>query len=472
MSETLFDKIWGRHVVSDLGDGFALLFVDRHMVNDMAGQGFLTLNKRDLPIPHPELTFATADHTVATLAGRLSDVDDSANPYAQNLRDNAAQHGFRLYDLDDPAFGIIHVVAAEEGLALPGCTLACGDSHTSTLGAVGAIAWGLGQSDLVHILATQTSILRKPPNMRITIDGTLPGTVTAKDIILTLAARLGVAGCSGHAVEFAGEAIRAASMEARFTICNMAVEIGGRFGIIAPDEKTTEYLRGRPHAPRGADWTAAVADWLTLASDEDAVFAREYRLDASEIVPQVSWGTNPGQTIGIGDIVPAADASQDASALATHRAAIAYSGLEEGTSIAGVAVDMVFIGSCTNARLSDLRAAASVARGRRVAAGVTAWVSPGSEVVRRDAEAEGLDLVFKQAGFGWGHAGCSMCAGAGDQKREIGQPGMRIVSTTNRNFVGRQGPGTRTHLVSPPMAAAAAVSGRIVDVRVLEPLDA
>lgn len=465
MTGTLFDKIWDRHVVNDLGDGFSLLFVDRHMINDMAGRGLLTLNKRDLPLNHPELTFAAADHTVATLVPPEFRPGRDDNPYAVNLRENAERHGFRLFDVDDPDFGIIHVVAAEQGLALPGTTIACGDSHTCTLGAVGAIAWGLGQSDIVHILATQTSIQHKPATMRIWIDGALPAHATAKDLILTLIGRLGVAGCTGHAVEFAGPVIEAASMEERFTICNMAVELGARFGVIAPDDTTFAYLSGRPEAPAGSAWDLAVADWRSLATDDGAVFATEYRMDASDVRPQVTWGINPAQTVAIEDAVPGAGTGMDESALATYRAALAYSGLDAGTRMDGVPVDIVFIGSCNNARLGDLRDAAAVLRGRKVATGVTAWVSPGSERVRREAEAEGLDRLFIEAGFGWGRSGCSMCAGAGNQMREIGTPGQRIVSTTNRNFVGRQGPGTRTHLVSPPMAAAAALAGRIVDVR-------
>ncbi|GLH76660.1 3-isopropylmalate dehydratase large subunit 1 [Bradyrhizobium sp. SSBR45G] len=467
-AKTLFDKIWDRHVIKDLGDGFSLIFVDRHMVNDMAGRGFLTLNKRGLPVAHPEFTFAAADHTVATLEARKASAKPDDNPYAVNLRDNSRQHGFRLFDLDDPDFGIIHVISAEQALALPGTTIACGDSHTCTLGALGAIAWGLGQSDIVHILATQTSVQRKPLNMRINVTGRLAPDVSAKDLILALAAELGVAGCVGHAVEFAGDAIRRMSMDERFTICNMAVEMGARFGLISPDDVTFDYLRGRPSAPDADAWDAAVADWRSLATDATAAFDAERTLDASRVEPQVSWGINPGQTIGISATIPSLSGQLTGSALATYETAVDYSGLVPGAPIAGTPIDIVFIGSCNNARLSDLRVAARVVEGRRVASGVRAWVSPGSERVRREAEAEGLDQIFMSAGFGWGHSGCSMCAGAGDQMREIGASGQRIASTTNRNFVGRQGPGTRTHLLSPAMAAAAAIAGRIVDVRSLE----
>lgn len=468
MAETMFEKIWRRHVVRALGDGFALLFVDRHMMNDLSARGLLTLNKRELPLLHPELTFAAADHTIATLWNADGDRGAAENPYVINLRENAKRHGFRLFDTGDPEFGIIHVISAEQAVVLPGMTAACGDSHTCTLGALGALAWGLGQSDVVHILATQTSPQRKPKTMRIVVDGSLPQFVTPKDLVLALIARLGIGGGGGRAVEFAGEAIRSLSMDGRFTLCNMAVEMGARYGLIAPDAVTFDYLRGRVGAPRGPAWDAAVSDWRALASDSGAVFDIEVRLDASTVQPQISWGTNPGQTIGVGERVPLpADVG---GSRADYDAAIAYSGLTPGVPIAGVPVDMVFIGSCTNGRLSDLRAAADVVRGRKVVPGVSAWVSPGSERVRAEAEAEGLSRVFKEAGFGWGRSGCSMCAGAGDQMREIGAPGQRIVSTTNRNFLGRQGPRTRTHLASPPTAAAAAVSGYIVDARTLERL--
>lgn len=454
---TLFDKLWQRHVVADLGDGFQLLLVDRHLMNDMAGRGFLTLNERGLPLAHPELTFATADHTPATLPR----AGDAENPYVSNLRHNAQRFGFRLFDLGAPDAGIIHVLAAEQALALPGLTVACGDSHTCTLGAFGALAWGIGQSELVHVLATQTSIQRKPQAMRITLSGRLADGVTAKDLILTLIGRLGVSGGSGHAVEFAGPAIRAMPMEARLTLCNMAVELGARFGFIAPDQVTFDYLRGRPYAPAGADWERAEDSWRGLVSDDGAVFDAEWEFEVSAIEPQVTWGTNPSQVIGINQLIPLPDGEADQRALD-------YIGLAAGAPIKGTPVDWVFIGSCTNSRLSDLRAAAAIAHGRRVASGVTAWVVPGSQAVKRAAEAEGLDRIFVEAGFVWGEPGCSMCAGSGDQMREIVPPRQRSVSTTNRNFVGRQGPAARTHLVSPAMAVAAAVCGRIADVRDLE----
>jgi 3-isopropylmalate/(R)-2-methylmalate dehydratase large subunit len=468
MAETFFDKVWRRHSIQDLGDGFHLLAVDRHFVNDMAGRGFVTLNRRSLALRHPERTFAVADHTVATLWNADEDPGALRNPYATNLRENAARHGFRLFDAATPEFGIIHLVAAEQGLVLPGLTVACGDSHTCTLGALGALAWGVGQSELVHILATQASVQRKPATMRLWLDGAWPRGVTPKDLILSIIARLGVAGAAGHALEFAGPVIEALPMEGRLTVCNMATELGARFGVIAPDETTFAYLRDLPYAPKGALWDAAVADWRGLGSDKDASYDRDVRIDISDIQPQISWGTSPGQTIGIDDLVPAPDEGLGEAAAATHRAALDYVGLKAGEPIKGVPVDMVFIGSCTNGRLSDLRAAAAVARGRTVADGVTAWIAPGSEAIRRAAEKEGTAQILIDAGFGWGRSGCSMCAAAGDQMREMAAPRQRIVSTTNRNFVGRQGPGSRTHLASPAMAAASAIRGCITDPRELE----
>ena len=466
MALTLLEKLWQQHSIADLGEGFHLLFVDRHLLNDLAGRGFLTLNRRKLPVPHPELTFATADHTVATLWNAHADPRAAHNDYVKNLRENAALHGFRFFDVGDAGHGIIHVMAAEQGLALPGLTIACGDSHTCTLGAMGALAWGIGQSELVHVLATQASVQRKPAAMRINVEGSVPEGVTAKDIILYAIGRLGVAGAAGYAVEFAGPVIERMSMEGRFTICNMAVELGARFGLIAPDDITYAYLEGRPHSPRGPLWDAALQDWRSLRSDQGALFAAEAMVNVSSIEPQITWGTSPGQVIGISDNVPEPSAYAGESASAAQ-AALDYIGLTAGAPIRGTPIDMVFIGSCVNGRLSDLREAAAVVRGRKIAPNVTAWVSPGSEPVRRAAEEEGLAQIFSEAGFQWGRPGCSMCAGSGDLMREIASPGRRVISTTNRNFVGRQGPGSRTHLASPAMAAAAALKGCIADVREL-----
>lgn len=458
---TLFEKIWQRHVVADLSDGFYLLFVDRHFVNDLAARAFMTLKGRGLRVRNPELTFATPDHTIATLWNREQRRDDE-NPYVLNLRESTAESRVRLFDLDEKAQGIIHLVAAEQGLALPGLTATCGDSHVCTLGALGTLGWGIGQSEVVHVLATQTSVQRKPKVMRISIEGSVPPYISPKDIMLYVIGRVGVAGAAGYAVEFAGSVIRKMPLEGRFTICNMAIELGARYGLIAPDELTYAYLQGLPFAPKGAAWETAVAQWRQLRSDEDAVFDRDISVDISQVEPQVTWGTSPDQVIGISENIPARNGSGDAL-----MRALQYTGLESGQPIKGTPIDIVFIGSCTNSRISDLRIAASVVHGRKVAPGVTAWVVPGSQEVKRQAEAEGLNDIFEAAGFQWGNPGCSLCAGSGDQMREIAGPRQRLVSTTNRNFIGRQGPGSRTHLVSPAMAAAAAVTGRITDVREL-----
>jgi 3-isopropylmalate/(R)-2-methylmalate dehydratase large subunit len=465
---TLFDKIWQRHVVADLTDGFYLVFVDRHLLNDLAARGFLTLEKRGLAVRHPELTFATADHTVATLATADPQREGVDNPYVKNLRASTEKHGITLFDVGSETHGIIHVIAAEQGLAYPGLTVTCGDSHVSTLGALGCITWGIGQSELVHVLATQTSVQRKPKTMRLNIEGPAPADVTAKDVILHVIGQVGIAGAAGHAVEFAGSAVRAMTMEERFTLCNMAIELGARYGLVAPDETTIAYLRDRPFAPTGADWDAALADWRTLTSDPDAVFDREVTVDVSRIEPQVTWGTTPEQVVGIGGAVPMLDAA-DVERAAMQARALDYVGLASGQTLKGIPIDRVFIGSCTNSRISDLRAAASVARGRHVAPHVEAWVVPGSAGIKRQAEEEGLDRIFTDAGFRWGSPGCSMCAASGDQMRELAAPGARVVSTTNRNFVGRQGPGSRTHLASPATAAASAIAGAIAGVRDLEP---
>ena len=469
MLKTLFDKIWQCHVVADLGDGFCLLFVDRHLLNDLAARGFLTLKNRKLTVRNPDLTFATPDHTVATLWNADVAREGSANPYVVNLRKGAIEYGIKLFDIGEPSHGIIHVIAAEQGLVLPGLTVACGDSHICTLGALGAIGWGIGQSELVHVLATQTSVQRKPGNMRISIEGQIHRYVSAKDIVLYLIGQLGIAGAAGHAVEFAGSAVRNMTMEERFTICNMAIELGARYCLIAPDETTLTYLKDQPYAPKGADWDTAVEYWGQLASDEGATFDKEITIDVSSIEPQVTWGTTPEQVVGISDMIPVPEFADNPERSAAYARALDYTGLSAGHAIKGTPIDMVFIGSCTNGRISDLRAAASVVRGRQVAAGVSAWVVPGSQAVKRQAEAEGLSNLFVEAGFNWGSPGCSMCAGSGDQMREIAAPQVRVVSTSNRNFIGRQGPGSRTHLVSPAMAAAAAVTGTIMDVRELEP---
>jgi 3-isopropylmalate/(R)-2-methylmalate dehydratase large subunit len=460
--ESLFGKIWSRHVVTVRDDGQCLLYVDRHLVQDGSAPAFEMLRQRGLKVRRPDLAFATPDHYVPTQSRDLADVaDPEKRAMADALRDDSRAAGIRFFGLEDARQGIVHVVGPEQGLTLPGMLLVCGDSHTSTHGALGALAFGIGASEVGHVLATQTLWQRKPRTLRITVDGRLGAGVTAKDLILAVIARIGAAGATGHAIEYAGEAVRALGMEGRMTVCNMSIEAGARAGMIAPDEVTFEWLRGRPYAPQGAAWDQAVAGWRALRSDEGAVFDREVAIDAATIEPMVTWGNSPQDAAPVSGRVP------DSAGVAPERReewqrALAYMGLEPGQPLAGLPVDRVFIGSCTNGRIEDLRSAAGVVRGRRVAEGVEAWVVPGSGLVKRQAEAEGLDRVFMDAGFQWRHAGCSMCLGTnGDQVA----PGQRCASTSNRNFRGRQGPGSRTHLMSPAMAAAAAVSGRITDVR-------
>ncbi len=460
---TLFQKIWDDHVIADMGDDYFLLHVDRHVVHDMGGRSFAGLRNRGLALKNPELTFATADHAIPTTPG--ISWSEYSNPYLENLRESSKALGFKFFDPGQPGSGVVHVVAPEQGIALPGATLACGDSHTCTVGALGVMGWGVGQSELLHILATQTSIQKRAGNMLIEIEGRMGGAITAKDVILHIIRQTGASGARGLGVEFAGSAIRSMPMEGRFTICNMATEMGARYGLIAPDEVTFEYLRGRPYAPAGALWESAVASWRHLAGDADAIFEKTLRFSIDQIAPQISWGTSPDQVIGIDENIPDPDGEPDAFKRKAMMAALEYTGLAAGKPLAGTSIDHVFIGSCTNARISDLRLAAAVARGRRVAAHVAAWVVPGSFNVKEQAEKEGLDRIFLEAGFQWRNAGCSMCGGMGDLSREKIPSGKRAVSTTNRNFVGRQGPGSRTHLASPAMAAAAAIAGHIADVR-------
>ena len=464
-SDTLFHKIWKQHVIADLGDGYALLHVDRHMLHELGARSLVGLRKRGLPLHDPRLTFATADHCVSTNPVDVGEAQLDANPYVQNIRQGAGEFGFRLFDVGTPGFGIVHVIAPELGIALPGITMACGDSHTCTIGALGAIAWGVGQSELQHILATQVSAQKLPRTMRLNIEGRVPSHVTAKDITLWVMCEVGADGALDHAVEFSGSVIREMSMEERFTLCNMSVEMGGRFGLIAPDETTFRYLAGRRFAPRGAAWDRAVEHWRGLQSDPDAVFDKEVRMDVSRAVPCVTWGTSPDQVVGIDARVPDPDAEADPIRRQLIHSALDYVGLAPGAPIAGTRVDQVFIGSCTNGRLSDLELASRYLKGRKVAPHVEAWVVPGSREVKWQAEAAGLDKLFKQAGFQWREPGCSMCGGMGNLYKERVRPGARAVSTTNRNYVGRQGPGSRTHLASPPMAVAAALAGCIADVR-------
>ena len=460
---TLFEKIWTAHTVLARPDGHCLLYVDRHLIHDGSRPAFEALRRRGLAVRRPDRTTGTADHYLPTTPGGAADItDDEKRAMVETLAVNAAAAGIDAFNPGDARQGIVHVVGPEQGLSLPGTLLVCGDSHTSTHGAMGALAFGIGMTEVGHVLATQTLWQQRPGTMRITVDGTLGAGVTAKDVILAIIAAIGTAGAVGHVIEYAGSAIRGLSVEGRLTLCNMSIEAGARAGMIAPDETTFAYLHGRPHAPAGAAWDAALDAWRRLPSDEGAVFDREVALDAAAIAPMVTWGTSPEDASPITGVVPDPASFADPERRDGLVRALDYMGLQPGTALEEVAVDRVFIGSCTNGRISDLRAAAAVAEGRRVAEGVEAWVVPGSTPVRLQAEAEGLDQVFTRAGFQWRGAGCSMCLGTNG---EIGRPGQRVASTSNRNFVGRQGRGVRTHLMSPAMAAAAAVTGRLSDVR-------
>lgn len=462
---TLIDKIWDRHVIRDLGDGWSLLHIDRHLLHDLSGPPALAeIGRRDLSLANPELTFATPDHAVSSAPGRTADTYPLGGRLFRALKDQADAEGVRFFDLGHRGQGIVHVMAPELGLALPGTTLICGDSHTCTNGGVGALAFGVGTSESSQALATQTLRLARPRTMRIVLEGWLGAGVTAKDIALHLLSTLGTTAGVGHAVEYAGAVVRDLPVEARLTLCNLSVELGARSGIIAPDDRTFDYLRDRPFSPQGEAFEAAVRHWRTLASDPGAAFDREVTIDVSDVAPTITWGTSPDQAIAVTGLVPDPAILADEEARTSAEAALAYMGLKAGQPVAGQPVDWVFIGSCANSRLSDLHAAAEIARGRAVPAGVTAWVVPGSREVALAAEAEGLDRVFLDAGFQWREPGCSMCVAANGEQVPSG---ARIVSTSNRNFVGRQGPGARTHLASPAMAAAAAVTGEITDVRSL-----
>lgn len=449
---TLFDKVWDEHVVEDLGDGMQLLHVDRHLMNELSGhRGQKELAKRGLTTRNPDLTLGTLDHVVSTSPGRDGGNAPWADAIIQIFRAESRKAGFPVHDFGDDGQGIVHVVGPELGFTLPGALLVCGDSHTCTHGALGALAWGIGTSELTHVLATQTLVQARPKTMRVRFEGALPKGVGAKDMILALIGRLGTAGGAGYAVEYAGEAIRALDMEGRMTICNLSIELGAKVGMVAPDEKTFAYVEGRRYAPTGKLWAQALEHWKTLPTEEGARFGAEHALDCAALAPQITWGTSPEDVVPIDGVVPDA-----------KPAALEYMGLVAGRPIAGARIDRVFIGSCTNARLSDLRLAAEIVRGRKAAPHVKAWVVPGSTRVKREAEAEGLDEVFRAAGFEWRDPGCSMCVGANG---ELVEPRARCVSTSNRNFVGRQGPLARTHLASPATAAACAIAGEIADAR-------
>ncbi len=460
---TLYDKIWTDHLVDDAPDGTALLYIDRHLVHEVTSpQAFEGLRVAHRKVHAPEKTLAVVDHNVPTSDRRFGISDPESATQVATLAENAAEFGVEYFNELDRRQGIVHIVGPEQGFTLPGMTIVCGDSHTSTHGAFGALAHGIGTSEVEHVLATQTLIQRKAKNMRVTVDGTLPDGVTAKDIILAIIGRIGTAGGTGHVLEYAGEAIRALSMEGRMTICNMSIEGGARAGLIAPDQTTFDYIRGRPKAPTGANWDAAMRYWETLRSDDDAHFDTEIRLDAGSLPPLVTWGTSPENVITIDGRVPdPADIADPDKRRAIERA-LAYMGLEANTRIQDVSINRVFLGSCTNGRIEDLRAAAKVIAGYKVHEGVSAMVVPGSGLVKEQAEAEGLDRIFREAGFDWREPGCSMCLAMNADRLA---PGERCASTSNRNFEGRQGFKGRTHLVSPAMAAAAAIAGRFVDIR-------
>jgi 3-isopropylmalate/(R)-2-methylmalate dehydratase large subunit len=462
-ARTLFTKVWDEHVVDTLAPGIDLLHIDRHLLHDLGGGDAIgQLLQRGLPVRDPELTFATPDHVVETRPGRTGGMAPWADDLVQRLREQTARTGVRLYDVGQDGQGIVHVVGPELGLSLPGLTIVCGDSHTCTHGALGAIAFGIGATEVQHVLATQTLPQRRPRTMRVEFTGSLPEGVGAKDMILALIGQIGTAGGTGYALEYTGEAVRALDMEARMTLCNLSIESGAKVGMVAPDETTFAWLKGRRHAPSGDRWDQAVAYWRTLPSDPGATYDAEFLVDCSQLAPHITWGTSPEQVIRIDQAVPDPASAPDAVHRKAWAEALDYMGLEPGQPIAGTRIDRVFIGSCTNSRLPDLRRAARIVEGKRVASHVEAWVVPGSEHVKREAEAEGLDRIFEAAGLQWRESGCSLCVGANG---ELVGPGQRCVSTSNRNFVGRQGPGARTHLASPEMAAAAAIAGAIVDFR-------
>jgi 3-isopropylmalate/(R)-2-methylmalate dehydratase large subunit len=460
---TLFDKIWDNHVVHKQDDGTCVIYIDRHLVHEVTSpQAFEGLRMTGRKVRRPDATIAVADHNVPTTDRSKGITDPESRIQVETLEKNAKDFGVPYYGMDDIRQGIVHIIGPEQGLTQPGMTIVCGDSHTATHGAFGSLAFGIGTSEVEHVLATQTLVQRPAKNMRITVDGKVGPGVTPKDVILAIIGKIGTAGGTGHVVEFAGSVIRDMSMEGRMTVCNMTIEGGARAGLVAPDEKTFEYVKGRPQAPKGAAWEAALAYWKTLPSDPGAKYDTEVFLDAKDIQPMVTWGTSPEDVLPIGAVVPnPADVADEGKRAAVSRS-LEYMGLKPGTKLAEVKIDKVFIGSCTNGRIEDLRAVVEIARGRKVAAHVQAMVVPGSGLVKEQAEREGLDKILIEAGFEWREPGCSMCLAMNADKLE---PGERCASTSNRNFEGRQGRGGRTHLVSPGMAAAAAVAGRLADVR-------
>jgi len=460
---TLYDKIWDDHLVDQQPDGTCLIYIDRHLVHEVTSpQAFEGLRLAGRKVRAPDKTLLVVDHNVPTTDRHQKNPDPESKAQIAYLAENAKFFGLEYYDEFDQRQGIVHIIGPEQGFTLPGVTLVCGDSHTATHGAFGALAYGIGTSEVEHVLATQTLIQTKSKNMRAVVDGKLPPGVTAKDIILAIIGEIGTAGGTGYAIEYAGEAIRALSMEGRMTVCNMSVEAGAKAGFIAPDDKAYAYLKDRPKAPKGAAWDAALRYWQTLASDDGAQFDREIRLDAAKLPPLVTWGTSPEQVIAVTGRVPRLEEMTDDKKREATERALSYMGLKGGERICDIALDRVFIGSCTNARIEDLRAVAKVVDGKKVSAKVNAMIVPGSGLVKQQAEAEGLDKIFLKAGFEWREPGCSMCLAMNPDKLN---PGERCASTSNRNFEGRQGYKGRTHLVSPAMAAAAAIAGHFVDVR-------
>ena len=457
----MFEKIWARHVVAEGPGGHVLLYIDRHMLQEGSTHAFTRLERAGRRLRRPDLSFATADHYVLTSPGAFA-TDPEIVGMVESLTRHTSERGIVYFGVGDDRRGIVHIIGPEQGLTLPGLTLVCGDSHTATHGALGALAFGIGSSEVEHVMATQTLWQKKPRVMRITVEGRLGPGVAAKDVILSIIATIGAGGSVGHALEYAGSTIRAMSMDERMTVCNMSIEAGARAGMVAPDETTFAYLDGKPFAPRGDAWGQALAYWQTLPSDPGATFDQEVELSASAIAPTVTWGTSPQDALPITGSVPDPSAVADPLRRQSMERALAYMGLAPRTPLVDVRVDRVFIGSCTNSRLEDLRAAARVVKGRHAV--VPAWIVPGSGLVKRAAEREGLDRVFVEAGFEWREAGCSMCVG---MNGETAREGERVASTSNRNFEGRQGKGARTHLMSPAMAAAAAVTGRLTDVRTL-----
>jgi len=460
---TLYDKIWDDHLVDEQPDGTCLLYIDRHLVHEVTSpQAFEGLRMAKRKVHAPEKTLAVVDHNVPTSDRSLPNPDPESATQIEALAENAREFGIEYYNEHDRRQGIVHVIGPEQGFTLPGTTIVCGDSHTSTHGAFGALAHGIGTSEVEHVLATQTLIQSKAKNMRVTVDGKLPEGVGAKDIILAIIGEIGTAGGTGHVIEYAGDAIRSLTMEGRMTVCNMSIEGGARAGMVAPDEKTFSYLKDRPRAPKGKAWDEAMRYWETLSSDEGAAFDREIKLDAAALPPIVSWGTSPEDVVSVTGVVPDPNDIADEHKRAAKSRALEYMGLKPGTKITDIKLDRVFIGSCTNGRIEDLRLVAKMVGGHTVHADVRAMIVPGSGLVKAQAEAEGLDKIFKAAGFDWREPGCSMCLAMNPDKLA---PGERCASTSNRNFEGRQGYKGRTHLVSPAMAAAAAVAGRFVDIR-------